>query len=170
MLSSTMSFLIFASLVMISYGRTVRSSDPIIPFIFSPVNTDDNSVMGSTNGHNRFIHVIEQIIRYVSSIKSSETFIQNIVNRHKEPAERMEVLSFLNKCFELTHKVIQREIDYMLGMPGTQKKSSYPPPIFTLEELKQAQKKVDELLTSIQKQIQSLKTWIPPTMPFLGFF
>lgn len=119
-----------------------------------------------SNIHEHFLYNI----RYVASIKSTENFIENIVNRHQEPAERMKVLSFLNKCFELTRNVIQREMDYMLGMSGAQKKSSHVQPPFTLEELQQAQRKVNDLLTNIQKQTESLKTWIPPTMPFLGFF
>ncbi len=109
-------------------------------------------------------------IRYVSSIKSSENFIDNIVNRQKDVAEKIKVLTFLTKCFEITRNVIQREIDHMLGLPETIKKSSNPSSPFTLEELQQAQSKVNDLLTTIEKRMATLKTWIPPTMPFLGFF
>merc|ERR1711939_948144 len=123
-------------------------------------------MISPSNGQNRLIHVIEQIIKYVSSIKSSENFIENIVNRQKDVADKIKVLTFLNKCFELTRNVIQREIDQMIGMPETIKKSSNPASSpFTLEELQQAQNKINDLLTSIEKRMQTLKTWIPPTMP-----
>lgn len=84
----------------------------------------------------------------------------------------MKVLTFLNKCFEITRTVIQREIDHMLGVTDIiNKKSSGPSASpFTLEELQQAQSKINDLLTSIEKRMATLKTWIPPTMPFLGFF
>ncbi|CAF5005073.1 unnamed protein product, partial [Rotaria sp. Silwood1] len=94
---------------------------------------------------------------------------ENVVNRHKEPADRMKVLTFLTKCFELTRNVIQRELDLMLATSETPDKPLHSSP-FTLEELQQAQRKLNDLLTSIEKQVESLKTWIPPTMPFLGFF
>jgi len=58
----------------------------------------------------------------------------------------------------------------MLGISETIKKSSNPSSPFTLEELQQAQKKINDLLTSIEIRMATLKTWIPPTMPFLGFF
>jgi hypothetical protein len=58
----------------------------------------------------------------------------------------------------------------MLGIPETIKKSSSSSSPFTLEELQQAQSKINDLLTSIEKRMSTLKTWIPPTMPFLGFF
>jgi hypothetical protein len=61
----------------------------------------------------------------------------------------------------------------MLGTSETIKKSSYPSSSsspFTLEELQQAQSKIIDLLASIEKRMATLKTWIPPTMPFLGFF
>jgi len=59
----------------------------------------------------------------------------------------------------------------MLGTPETIKKSSYPSSSpFTLEELQQAQSKINDLIASIEKRMATLKTWIPPTMPFLGFF
>lgn len=109
-------------------------------------------------------------IRYVSSIKSPENFIDNIVNRQKDIADKVKVLTFLNKCFELTHNVIQREIDHMLGVNTIIKKSSNPSSPFTIEELQQAQNKVQDLLATIEKRMATLKTWIPPTMPFLGFF
>ncbi|CAF2989899.1 unnamed protein product [Rotaria sp. Silwood2] len=155
---------------MISYGRPPKSPEQIVPFIFPSVNTNGNSVIAPSNGQNRFIHVIEHIIKYVSSIKSSESFVENILNRYKEPAERMKVFTFLNKCFELTRNVIQREVDFMLGMSETQRNSAHSSSPFTLEELKQVQRKINDLLTSIEKQMEPLKTWIPPTMPFLGFF
>jgi hypothetical protein len=58
----------------------------------------------------------------------------------------------------------------MIGMPETIKKSSNSASPFTLEELQQAQNKINDLLASIEKRMATLKTWIPPTMPFLGFF
>ncbi|CAF1349663.1 unnamed protein product [Rotaria sp. Silwood1] len=169
MSSSALSFLILASLMMISYGRPSYSPPQIVPFIFPPVNTDGNRVIAPSNSPNRLIYVIEHIIRYISSIRSSENFIENVVNRHKEPADRMKVLTFLTKCFELTRNVIQRELDLMLATSETPDKPLHSSP-FTLEELQQAQRKLNDLLTSIEKQVESLKTWIPPTMPFLGFF
>jgi len=168
--SSTMILLIISSFVMITYGRTVNSPDQLMPLIFSSVNAYENGIIPSSNGQNRLIVVIEQIIKYVSSIKSSENFIDNIVNRQKDVADKIKVLTFLNKCFEITHNVIQREIDQMLGMPETTKKSLNPASPFTLEELQQAQSKINDLLASIEKRMAALKTWIPPTMPFLGFF
>ena len=66
--------------------------------------------------------------------------------------------------------MIQNEIDRMLGMPATIKKSTNPSSPFTLDELQQAQSKVNDLLVSIEKRMATLKAWIPPTMPFLGFF
>lgn len=107
--------------------------------------------------------------RYVSSIKSSENFVENLVGRQREVTEKIKVLTFLNKCFEITHDVIQREIDRMVGMPSAVKKSSNGSPSFSLEELQQAQSKVNDVLASIEKRMGAMKAWIPPTMPFLGF-
>ena len=89
-------------------------------------------------------------------------------------AHKVKVLTFLNKCFEMTHDVIQREIDRMIGMPtsaltAVKKSSRTTSTSFTLEELQQAQGKVNEVLTSIENRMAALKAWIPPTMPFLGF-
>ncbi len=58
----------------------------------------------------------------------------------------------------------------MLGLTETITKSSNPSLSFTLEELQQVQSKVSDLLASIEKRMATLKAWIPPTMPFLGFF
>jgi len=58
----------------------------------------------------------------------------------------------------------------MLGVNTIIKKSSNPSSPFTIEELQQAQNKVQDLLATIEKRMATLKTWIPPTMPFLGFF
>lgn len=82
----------------------------------------------------------------------------------------MKVLTFLNKCFEITRDVIQQEIDTILGRSSPMKKSSSSSSTFTLEELQQVQSKINDLLTIIEKRMATLKTWIPPTMPFLGFF
>jgi hypothetical protein len=40
---------------------------------------------------------------------------------------------------------------------------------FTLEELQEAQHKIHHLLQAIEERMETLKTWIPPTMPFLNF-
>ncbi|CAF0731100.1 unnamed protein product [Adineta steineri] len=169
MVSSTTFCLLVATIVMTTYGRTVPGPDQLFPLLFQSVGTDENNMMPPSSGQSRLIHVIEQIIKYVSSIKSSENFIENIVSGQKDVADKIKVLTFLNKCFELTHKVIQREIDRMLGTSETMKKSSIPSP-FSLEELQQAQVKINDLLIKIEKRMDTLKTWIPPTMPFLGFF
>ena len=92
------------------------------------------------------------------------------MNRQKDVSDKMKVLTFLNKCFEITRDVIQQEIDSILGRSLTMKKSSNAPSPFTLEELQQVQSKINDLLTIIEKRMGTLKTWIPPTMPFLGFF
>jgi hypothetical protein len=63
MLSSTILFLIISSFVIITYGRTVNTPDQLMPFIFSSVNTDENGLLPTSNGQNRLIVVIEQIIK-----------------------------------------------------------------------------------------------------------
>ncbi|UJR28988.1 hypothetical protein I4U23_010206 [Adineta vaga] len=174
MLSSTTFLFLIASFVMTAHSRTINGPDQFIPLLFSSVNQDETNAMPSSDGQNRMIPVITQIIKYVSSIKSSENFIENLVGRQREVADKIKVLTFLNKCFEITHDVIQQEIDRMIGMPTTGqtavKKSSSLSSSFTLEELQQVQGKVNDVLASIEKRMANLKAWIPPTMPFLGFF
>lgn len=58
-----MILLVISSLVVITYGRTLNSPDQLMPLIFSSVNTDENSIIPSSNGKNRLIVVIEQIIK-----------------------------------------------------------------------------------------------------------
>ncbi|CAF0849767.1 unnamed protein product [Adineta ricciae] len=174
MVSSTTFLLLLASTLMTTYGRTLNGPDQFIPLLFSSVNPDESSAIPSPDGQGRVVSVVEQIIKYVSSIRSSENFVENLVGRQKEITHKVKVLTFLNKCFEMTHDVIQREIDRMIGMPvstlTTVKKSSRTTSTpFTLEELQQAQSKVNEVLTSIENRMAALKAWIPPTMPFLGF-
>ncbi len=70
----------------------------------------------------------------------------------------------------MTRNVVQREIDHLLGVSETIKNSSNPSSPFTLVELQLAESKINDLLTIIEKRMATLKTWIPPTMPFLGFF
>lgn len=190
--SITLLMLLFASSAIMASGRSMSAPDQLMPFIFSVADGDSNSLSTGGNGPTRFIQVVEQIIkweklsrlllllrhfifhfisfRYVSSIKSTEQFIDNIVNRQKDVAEKTKVLAFLNKCFLITHKVIQYEINAVLSSSVTQKKSNYNPSPLTLEELQQAQSKINDLLMGIEKRLATLKTWIPPTMPFLGFF
>ena len=102
-------------------------------------------------------------------IKSSDGFVDKIVNRQKDLTEKLKVLTFLHKCFEITHKMIQKEINRVAGsfeMNLSFDSSSS----FNLEELRRAQAKVNDLLMSTEDRLVALKTWIPPTMPFLGFF
>ena len=61
--SSTMIFLLVASFVMITYGRTLNSPDQLMPWIFSSVGSDESGMVPSSSGQNRLIHVIEQIIK-----------------------------------------------------------------------------------------------------------
>ncbi len=68
----TMILLVISSLVVITYGRTLNSPDQLMPLIFSSVNTDENGIIPSSNGKNRLIVVIEQIIKWV--------FLLNILN------------------------------------------------------------------------------------------
>ncbi len=58
-----MILLVISSLVVITYGRTLNSPDQLMPLIFSSVNTDENGIIPSSNGKNRLIVVIEQIIK-----------------------------------------------------------------------------------------------------------
>jgi len=64
MQSSTKILLLISSLVVITYGRTLNSPDQLMPLIFSSVNADQNGIIPSSNGQNRLIVVIEQIIKY----------------------------------------------------------------------------------------------------------
>ena len=130
----------------------------------------DHQVNGLVSFSLSLCIVVRCRFRYVSSIKSPDHFIDNIVNRQKDVAEKTKVLAFLNKCFMITHKVIQYEINSVLGASAEQKKSNPVASPFTLDELQQAQSKVNDLIMGIERRMASLKTWIPPTMPFLGFF
>ncbi len=48
--------------MMTTYGRTLTGPDQLMPLLFSSVNTDENNIIASSNGQNRLIHVVEQII------------------------------------------------------------------------------------------------------------
>lgn len=111
---------------------------------------------------------INNSIRYVSKIKSSEDFIDDIINHQKQDVNKIKILQFLNKCFQVTDEIIQREIHQLLNPPNTNKKS-LTSSSFTLEELQEAQHKIHNLLDVIRERIAILKAWIPPTMPFLSF-
>jgi hypothetical protein len=74
----------------------------------------------------------------------------------------------LDRCFKLTNIFIQHEIYRILNASSTNKKSAFILTL-TLEELQQAQHKINNLLYVIDKRMAMLKSFIPPTMPFLGF-
>jgi hypothetical protein len=78
------------------------------------------------------------------------------------------MLKFLNNCFQITNTLIQREINRLLDVSNTNKKSLFSLS-FTLEELQEAQSEINNLLDVINERMDILKTWIPPTMPFLNF-
>ena len=99
------------------------------------------------------------LLRHVSRIPSSERFIDNIVNRQRGASGKLQVLIFLNRCFRITNKVLQRELNRLFDSTS----------LLTVEELQRAQSKVKELLRTIEKRMTMLKTWVPPTVPFLGF-
>ncbi len=61
--SSTIFFLLIASFMMTTYGRTLTGPDQLMPLLFSSANTDENNIIPSSNGQNRLIHVVEQIIK-----------------------------------------------------------------------------------------------------------
>ena len=45
-------------------GRLIRSSDQIMPFLFSSMMSDDGTIPSSSlNGQNRLLLIIEQIIK-----------------------------------------------------------------------------------------------------------
>jgi hypothetical protein len=73
----------------------------------------------------------------VSTIKSSEDFIDNIIDHQKHFLGKLQILKFLDKCFRLTKIIIQHEISRILYV--------------------------------IKERMTALKSWIPPTIPFLGF-
>lgn len=79
----------------------------------------------------------------------------------------MKVLHFLNKCFQITDRVIQHEIT-RLSDSSRMHPTSEPMSTLMIEELQQAQHKIDNLLDTIEQRMVSLQTWIPPTIPFLG--
>jgi hypothetical protein len=104
----------------------------------------------------------------VSTIKSSEDFIDNIIDHQKHFLGKLQILKFLDKCFRLTKIIIQHEISRILNVSNTNKEalvlSSVP-----LKELQQTQHEIDNLLYVIKERMTALKSWIPPTIPFLGF-
>jgi hypothetical protein len=53
-------------------------------------------------------------------------------------------------------------------MSNTNQKSLFSS-AFSLEELERAHHEINDLYQVIEKRIDTLKTWIPPTMPFLNF-
>ena len=79
----------------------------------------------------------------------------------------MKVLLFLRKCFQITDTVIERELT-RLSDPSHMHHTSEPESSLMIEDLQQAQRKIDNLLNVIEQRMASLKTWIPPTISFLG--
>lgn len=108
--------------------------------------------------------------RYVPSIKSSENFIDTIVNRQRENKQKIKVLTFLNRCLEITRMMIQYEIDGKLNDKQNPGENSHRQLSYSLDELDQAQQKVEDLLLVVEQRLNDLKNWLPPTIPFLGFF
>ena len=83
------------------------------------------------------------------------------INQQEHIFEKIKILQFLNKYFQITNKVIQCEIDYSFNT-----ESIFPVP-FTLEELKEAQDGIYNLLQIIKDRMNLFTSRIPPTMPFL---
>lgn len=105
--------------------------------------------------------------RYVSKIRSSDKFIDNVLSRQQGPMGKMKVLTFLNRCFRLAQSAIERDLEQLLD-PMNPNPTSVISSTLTVEQLQKAQYQLNELQYSIKKQIDSLKQWIPPTIPFLG--
>jgi len=111
---------------------------------------------------------LNNYIRYVSTIKSSEDFIDDIINRENQVVNRLKIVKFLKNCFQIIDTLIQGEINRLLDISNTNKKSPFSIP-FTFKELQEAQRKMNSLLQIIEQKMTILKTWIPPTMPFINF-
>jgi hypothetical protein len=109
--------------------------------------------------------------RYIASVRSSDNLLEKILHRQKDAKDKIKVLIFMNKCFALTRQLVDREIQQLKRTATTtNNKSSYSTVSFTLDELQHVQSKIDDLLIGIEQRLVTLRTWIPPTMPFLGFF
>lgn len=96
--------------------------------------------------------------RYVSTIKSSERFIDRIIDRQREFSDQIKILQFLNNCFRLTDTFIRREMIQPRFFAS----------LFTFDELERAHQQINELLRVIDIRLNTVKTWIPPTIPFLN--
>lgn len=96
--------------------------------------------------------------RYVSAIKSSERFIDRILDRQKEFSDQMKILKFLNNCFRIADTFIRREMIHPRFFSS----------LFTFEELERAHQQINDLLRVIDTRMNTVKTWIPPTIPFLN--
>jgi hypothetical protein len=107
-------------------------------------------------------------IRYVSNIKSSEDFIDDIINRENQVVNKVKILKFLKNYFQIINTLIQHEINRLSNVSNANKKSLFSIS-FTLKDLQEAQNKINSLLQIIEQQMDILKIWIPPTMPFLNF-
>lgn len=107
------------------------------------------------------------VFRYVSKIKSSDKFIDNVLGRQQGPVGKMNVLTFLYRCFRLAQSAIERDLSQMLE-PSNKKPTSLISATLTIEQLQKAQYQLTELQHTIKKRIDLLQTWIPPTIPFLG--
>ncbi|UJR20668.1 hypothetical protein I4U23_023789 [Adineta vaga] len=161
--------LILASSAMIIYGRSL-TPDQLMPLLLTSSINDDNSPTSSSSspGRNRLFNVVENIIKYVSTIKSSTDFIDNLTGRQRHVADKFKILRFLQSCFQITNTIIQREI-LRIQNPSSVSKKSFLSSTFTLEDLEEAQNKIYNLLDTIEQKIAVLKTRPPPTMPFLSF-
>lgn len=82
--------------------------------------------------------------------------------------DQLKILKFLNKCFRTTKILIEMEIKSLSDVSNTNTKSLFSLS-FTLEDLQEAENKINILLYVIDERVNTLKTWIPPTMPFLNF-
>ncbi|CAF0794371.1 unnamed protein product [Adineta ricciae] len=146
------------------------SPDQIMPLLFpsSPQNNKHPTSQPSSGQHG-LLEVVEHIIRYVSTIKSNEEFIDNLIDYQTQVGDKMKILRFLKSCFQITNTIIQREMARLQTSSDIAKKS-FISSIFTAEELEGAQLKINNLLDVIEQRMLALKTRPPPpTMPFLSF-
>ncbi|CAF0774064.1 unnamed protein product [Didymodactylos carnosus] len=150
-------------LISLSYFecKSIGTGDSFMPLLFSPVVGDDAGIASTGSFSNpRVLSMIEQIIKYLSTIKSNDLFIDNLVAKQSSVTQKYKLLLFLKKCFESTIERINQE----LVQPSNDKST------LTLEDFQQAELKVQDILQVIQKRLAMVKSYIPPTMPFLGFF
>ncbi|CAF1369194.1 unnamed protein product [Adineta steineri] len=161
--------LLIASSSMIVYGRSLTNPEQFMPLLLSSsVNDDSTTSAHASDGRSRMLEIVAHITKYVSTIKSNEEFIDNIINHHSQVVDKLKILHFLKNCFQITHAIIQQEINYITDMLIVNKKSSAAP-LQTITELQEAQDKIETLINVIDERTMLLKTWVPPTIPFLSF-